>query len=380
MLDVYTRPNSPYYWYKVPVLDDDGHVIRYERGSTKRKDKGEARLVAKAVAKKIQDRDQLGIRESSTIAQAAELYTAELEASGKPSVKDARLFLRKLYSNPNSSEPISRLNKHWLSKLKADRLRDGLSPRSINNELTFWISVFNKARDEYNMAVDQTTNFKNIKLGTQQKTRYLMHGEEAKLLAELDPTRDIEGQPGFGDRDPETQRKLQDQYDLVIMLIDTGVRYSEAAEIQWSSIDTHNWQTINVYRSKVGNEGQLVMTDRLKTILQRRYEASGNAFYVFASPSDPSKPRGYSTKGIRKAIDRACLNTPPLVNRYGRFTVHSLRHTFASRLVQAGMSLYAVSRLLGHSDTQMTQRYAHLSPSQVSQQAADILNKLRAAE
>lgn len=377
MLEVYSRPNSPYWYYKVPVLDDDGHVISYERGSTKRKDKGEARKVAKAIAKKIQDRDQLGIRESGSIADAAVMYINELEATNKPSVKDARTFLSKLSSKSRGSEPISRLNKHWLAKLKASRLQDGLSPRYINNELTFWISVFMKARDDYNMAVDLSTNFKRLKLSVNQKTRYLMTGEEERLLAELHPERDIKGQPAYGDRHPETQQKLQDQYDLAIVLIDTGVRYSEAAGIQWSSVDTNGWTTINVYRNKVGNEGQLVMTDRLKDIMQRRYALSGNCHYVFSSPSDPSKPRGYSTKGIRKAIDRAGLNLTPLVQRHGRFTVHCFRHTFASRLVQAGMSLYAVSRLLGHSDTQMTTRYAHLSPSQVANEAATILNNLR---
>ena len=377
MDNIYARPNSPYWWYKVPVLDDDGHVIRYERGSTKRKDKREARLVAQAIAKKITDRDQLGVRESGSIAEAGQMYTDELIATGKPSAKDARTFMSKLYSKPDSSEPISRLNKHWLSKLKNQRVREGLSPRYINNELTFWVSVFMKARDEYNMAVDLSANFKNIKMSTQDKTRYLMTGEEERLLAELHPERDIKGQPRFGDRHPETQQKLQDQYDLAIVLIDTGVRYSEAASIQWSSVDTTGWTTINVYRTKVGNEGQLVMTDRLKAIMQRRFRGSGNCHYVFASPSDPSKPRGYSTKGIRKAIDRAGLNSEILVKRHGRFTVHCFRHTFASRLVQAGMSLYAVSRLLGHSDTQMTQRYAHLSPSQVANEAATILNNLR---
>ena len=377
MQELYSRPNSPYWYYKVPVLDDDGHVISYERGSTKRTDKGEARKVAQAIAKKIKDRDQLGIRESGTIADAATMYINELVATNKPSVKDARTFLSKLSSKSRGSEPISRLNKHWLAKLKAERLQDGLSPRYINNELTFWISVFMKARDDYNMAVDLSTNFKKLKLSVNQKTRYLMDGEEERLLAELHPERDIKGQPGFGDRHRETQQKLQDQYDLAVVLIDTGVRYSEAAELQWSSVDTTNWTTINVYRNKVGNEGLLVMTDRLKDILQRRFSLSGNSYYVFASPTDPSKPRGYSTKGICKAIARANLNTPPLVQRYGRFTVHCFRHTFASRLVQAGMSLYAVSRLLGHSDTQMTQRYAHLSPSQVANEAADILNNLR---
>ena len=40
---------------------------------------------------------------------------------------------------------------------------------------------------------------------------------------------------------------------------------------------------------------------------------------------------------------------------------HTLRHTFASWLVQIGTPLYTVSRLMGHSDIKMTIRYAHLA-------------------
>ena len=41
--------------------------------------------------------------------------------------------------------------------------------------------------------------------------------------------------------------------------------------------------------------------------------------------------------------------------------IHDLRHTFASNLVNAGQSLYVVSKALRHSTTQMTERYAHIA-------------------
>ena len=379
MAKVYKRTNSPYWWVKIPVLDDAGQVLSYERKSTKRTDKKEARKVADAMSRKILDRDQLGVREAATIEQAAKMYIAELTSQAKPSVKDAHTFVGRVYSKPRCSEPISKLNRSWLSRLKNKRILDGYAASTVNNEMTFWISVFNKAKDDYNMSVDTGASFKNLKLKTTDKTRYFLEGEEQALISQLDPFRSIKGQPEYPDRHPDTQRKLQDQHDLVCFLIDTGARYTEVASIQWSAIDTITWSSINIYRNKVGNEGHLTMTNRLREILQRRFAASGNSYYVFASDTQAHKPRGYSTKGIRKAIERAELNAPHLVDRYGRFTCHSFRHTFASRLVQAGMSLYAVSRLLGHSDTQMTQRYAHLAPSQVSQQAADILDTMQGA-
>ena len=53
---------------------------------------------------------------------------------------------------------------------------------------------------------------------------------------------------------------------------------------------------------------------------------------------------------------------------------HTLRHTYASRLVQSGMDLYKVQKLMGHSSIAMTERYAHLAPQNL-QQAVEIFNK-----
>jgi integrase len=71
----------------------------------------------------------------------------------------------------------------------------------------------------------------------------------------------------------------------------------------------------------------------------------------------PSNRGGDHVQGARgwfkDAVDRAGLLN---------FTWHDLRHTFASRLVMAGVDLRTVGELMGHSTAQMTMRYAHLAP------------------
>lgn len=57
-------------------------------------------------------------------------------------------------------------------------------------------------------------------------------------------------------------------------------------------------------------------------------------------------------------------------------TLHTLRHTHASRLIQNGMSVYEVKEILGHSDIKTTMRYAHLEQKDVSSRARDVINKI----
>jgi site-specific recombinase XerD len=49
------------------------------------------------------------------------------------------------------------------------------------------------------------------------------------------------------------------------------------------------------------------------------------------------------------------------------FVIHSCRHTTASRMVSAGVDLYVVKEILGHSSIQVTERYAHLAPGKLVQ-------------
>ena len=77
--------------------------------------------------------------------------------------------------------------------------------------------------------------------------------------------------------------------------------------------------------------------------------------------------RGYSSIAIRKAFKRAGLHD---------CTIHTLRHTHASRLIQNGLSVYEVRAVLGHTDIKTTMRYAHLEEVSVTQKARDVINRL----
>jgi integrase len=80
---------------------------------------------------------------------------------------------------------------------------------------------------------------------------------------------------------------------------------------------------------------------------------------------------------IRKAINRIGLNDDQeVVAAHGKATIHSLRHTFASWLLQNGANLSEVQDSLRHTTMNMTRRYAHLEKAETVRRMGSILSKI----
>jgi integrase len=192
------------------------------------------------------------------------------------------------------------------------------------------------------------------------RLRYLTKDEEDLLLYHLDPNND---QVGTGGDLKFAQR--QDAYDLAVLLLDIGGRYSEIAHLKWTDIDLAA-KSVSLWRSKVNNESVLNLTKRSLTVLARRAKAKRDD-QVFVFEAKDGSARNYSPGAFQSAFARAKLVG---------CTIHTIRHTFASKLVQNGVTTHELQSLLGHSSPTTTAIYAHLSPSQVSGKATDILNNL----
>jgi site-specific recombinase XerD len=105
------------------------------------------------------------------------------------------------------------------------------------------------------------------------------------------------------------------------------------------------------------------MTNRLHAVMQRRAEKKNHEKWVFTN-GDMTTHRRDSTHYLNDYLNKAGI---PI-------TVHQMRHTFASRLLKEGMTLFQLKELLGHKNIQSTMRYAHLEGNGSTEQAAEIFN------
>ena len=300
----------------------------------------------------------LGQKQSISLRDAIDQFcdSKRGNASYKSLLCHAQVALRLLPVH----KPIDQLSSHDLERFKRDRHAEGAAPQTIKHNMNLIRGAWKLAR-KYGYQVTEV-EFPTLKI-PRSPLRYLSHVEELRLLECLDPKREGTGLRPFAERDDELKRFMQDAYDLVVLLLDTGARYGEIANIEWKKIDL-DAKSISLWRPKVQNEAVIFMTSRVHEILVRRYETR-NGPYVFTNKK--GGPRGYMSQAIRKAIKHAGLHD---------CRIHTLRHTHASRLIQNGLSVYEVREVLGHTDIKTTMRYAHLEASKVTSKARDVINRL----
>ena len=145
-------------------------------------------------------------------------------------------------------------------------------------------------------------------------------------------------------------------YRLIVLLgARAGLRRGEMAILKWQDVDFNN-NRIYVAPNKTENDRYVPISSELKEELLSAKKRAINEYVVSIGLASSRHTKDYLTAmyvKITKGLPFHC-------------TVHKLRHTFASHLVQNGVDLYTVSKLLGHSKIEMTEIYAHLAPDTFS--------------
>jgi len=136
---------------------------------------------------------------------------------------------------------------------------------------------------------------------------------------------------------------------VIEIVIQTGMRFEELLSLTWSQVSLDR-REVSLTRTKSGTPRVISLSDGAAAtfVATPRHVTSPHVF------REPNTGRRY--KSLKNAFRSTCARAGVRDFRY-----HDLRHTFASWVVQGGMDLYRLGRILGHTTTQMTAGYAHLA-------------------
>ena len=134
---------------------------------------------------------------------------------------------------------------------------------------------------------------------------------------------------------------------LIAFAVDTGGRRSELLRLYWQNVDLERG-LVTFIKTKNGEDHTLRLTERAKAVLVGLGPKETGTVFTYAGKAVKDNNSSFANARKKAGVENL------------RF--HDLRHTFASRLVQQGVSLYEVMHLTGHKSVSMVQHYAHLAP------------------
>jgi len=149
-------------------------------------------------------------------------------------------------------------------------------------------------------------------------------------------------------------------------LLFTGLRSKEVFELPWADVDFEA-KSIYLRKTKAGKARRVYLSSMAWAEIERMKALhDGEHKYVY-----PGYHRGRPVQEPHRCF-KGILKSAKIED----FRIHDLRHTHASYLVQSGSSLFEVQKALGHSDSSITQRYAHLADNTLRDRAEIAVQRL----
>jgi site-specific recombinase XerD len=156
----------------------------------------------------------------------------------------------------------------------------------------------------------------------------------------------------------DQNRKSDPKHKLILMLAyGCGLRLAEIAVLRPSDIDW-NREVIRIHGK--GSKERDVPLDQCFHIPLKTYLAANRGLVYLFEGSEERRP--YPPRTIQKIYDNVC-NKSKIQRRGG---IHSLRHSFATHLLEQGVDLRKIQVLPGHSSVKTTQIYTHISREEIA--------------
>ncbi len=295
-----------------------------------------------------EERDQA--RKAATVAELAQRYLTEY-LGPKRKASTLREFRRTI-----ERDILPRLGKRRVSDLTladVDRLHQALkdSPVQANRTVTILSSMLARA-ERWGLRPLGSNPCKFVERFKESKReRFLSPAELGRL----------------GEALRESEGKEHPSALLAIRLLTlTGMRRGEVMNLRWDQVDFRN-RLLLLADSKTGRKAVPVGAPALK-LLSEAERAEGNPFVCYGT-----RP-GAPFVGLQKVWERVRK-----LAGLEDVRLHDLRHSFASVGAAAGFGLFVIGKVLGHSQTSTTQRYAHLAEDPVRDASERISSEIAAS-
>lgn len=273
---------------------------------------------------------------AKTLAEYRDEYQDWARASlNKNTVRADMLALNKLVQAAGSSIRLDALTPRHADMVIKTMRENQRKPASINNFVRHARTAMNKAVEWQYLQQNPFSGCRQVPEG--RRPLLYMQPEDIKIfLGKLSK------------QDPDKRR-------LALAYLLTGRRRNELLQLTWDRID------LEAGRYMVTGKGDHVRWFPMHPMFKQLLEnwPGDRTGYLFKRWRDPS--------AVTHTIKAVLRETG-----YGHLSLHKLRHSFASMLLNAGKDLKVVQELLGHSDYRATLIYAHLTDDKAAKDLSDI--------
>jgi integrase len=290
------------------------------------------------------------------------------ESWAKAHLKSHAFQLSRLRSDFSDEldKPLEGFDQLVVEALRQEWRKAGMKATSVNRDIQRLSSVLSRAVEWGVLDRHPFRGLKPLKTDKTGRVRFLSPQEEKALRAALDKREALlrEARLRFNTwrvargKKPLPKREgsnLDHLRPMVLLALNTGLRRGEMLGLTWSAVDLGaKMLTVTAATAKSGHTRRVPLNSEATSVLKawrvRQKNPSPNAI-VF--PGLDGKRMSHIYTSWTSLTKAAGLSN---------FRLHDCRHHFASRLVQAGIDLYTVKELMGHSEIAMTERYSHLAP------------------
>lgn len=316
----------------------------------------------KQIAKQLIAKLELEIHEEVVFGKEPKRYFKEMLANYLEAKQQSKDFERLRHAAKHlaaffDDRELGKLREKDVEKYCRSR-GNTVKAGTVRREVGVLSAAFNHAIIKHHWVIQNPCTKASIPRKPKSRVRWITVAEASQLIAAARSPLDQQGQP-LPARNVSTAPA-----DFIELALNTGCRKSELLSLKWEHVD-FSTRLLRLEETKSRDWQTVPINEAARQVLKRRlaFRATlcpSSPYVFFHEKNRPGAKLGDRIQNLRRSFARACVQVG-ITN----FTIHDLRHTFASWLVMNGTTLFEVSKLLRHSSVTMTEIYAHLAPDQL---------------